>query len=118
MEKYKVYILSAVPTVIWDQVVFEKDIWLDKYLPIPKENRLYIPEGANKALTASRITTLNQNVYLIDDYNHHLEVWQKLGGTGIKFVNTGNHKGLIGPKWEGLIVRHDNPSNINLDAIL
>lgn len=49
---------------------------------------------------------------LWDDYNKNLEEWVANGGVAVKCKNNINHKGLIGPIWQGLIIANDASSEL------
>ena len=93
----------------------QKHEWLDRYLPeIDRSHRIFTEIGKPKAdyieggISATDI--------LIDDYNKGLEEWEKSGGTAVKCVNNINHKGLVGPLWEGKLIHNDDfPSAIASD---
>ena len=93
----EVFILSS---CISEQCREEKKEWLKKYLPrIPESHYILVEMGCNKALCIGH--PISHEDVLLDDYNKNLEEWQLAGGHAIKLVNNINHKGLIGPLWQG-----------------
>ena len=116
---HKIPIVSAIPDGVWDQAVGEKDFWVDLLLPeIARENRIYLPSGGNKALAVKRtVGPLSKSHILLDDYNKNLEEWEAEGGRGIKFINEINHKGLIGPLWEGDTIHYELSAEENYQRI-
>ena len=114
----EVFVISAISPESWNDIVKDKDEWLDKELNIPKENRIFVPIGANKAAELKRRVSFSKSTVLLDDYNKNLEEWEMEGGTSIKFVNEINDKGQIGPLWEGLRIKHDSPSYEALKTLL
>lgn len=101
----KVYILSA---VINETSKFEKNQWLDEYLPeIDREHRIFTNMDVPKSqwlFIGRRHNVLEKNDILLDDYNKNLEEWKSVGGTAIKAKNNLNHKGLNGPLWNGKLI--------------
>ena len=102
----EIYILSAAIEGEPPYCQQQKHEWLDKYLPeIDREHRIFTTIGKPKAdfiKGGIRMTDI-----LIDDYNKGLEEWEKYGGTAVKCVNNINHKGLVGPLWEGKLIHND-----------
>lgn len=84
----EVYIISCVVNSVY--AIKEKNEWLDTFLPaISSENRLFIPDAANKG---TFISNLKKTDYLLDDYNKNLIDWEKNGGSSIKLINGINDK--------------------------
>lgn len=99
-EDVEIYILSCYLT----ESVYakaEKLLWCEKHIPfIPKNHIFLLPCGINKAkFLYQRGFRLNNNCFLIDDYNKNLKEWEKYGGVGIKCINTVNDKNH---SWDGL----------------
>ena len=93
----------------------QKHEWLDRYLPeIDRSHRIFTEIGKPKADYIEG--GISATDVLIDDYNKGLEEWEKSGGTAVKCVNNINHKGLVGPLWEGKLIHNDDfPSAIASD---
>ena len=87
---------------ITEKSKIEKNMWLDKYFPVNKNNRIFIPEGINKS--SYIIKHLNEPIskkhILLDDYTPNLIEWRNAGGTAIKALNGVNR---IEGKWDGLL---------------
>lgn len=90
-KKYNVYILSSF--IDSPYTVIEKDLWLDKYLSeIPKNMRLFVPYGVNKAsYVKSKMATENTINVLIDDFTVNLDGWQIDNALAIKVLNNINN---------------------------
>ena len=108
----KVYTCSA--EVDSPFCIQEKNRWLDKYLPeIRSENRLYTAIGRSKATYLEG--GANSSVFLLDDYNKGLHMFQYDGGRAIKCHNNINQKGLgahggeRGYMWTGPMIHTDDP---------
>lgn len=106
-----VYILSAVLDTDPPFIVSEKNEWLDKYLPeIPADHRIFTRAGESKT---DYIGDIDENVYLLDDYNRNLIEFEDAGAHAIKFHNDVNMRGLgayggeAGPIWSGDVVHYD-----------
>ena len=99
----EVFILSATVDGEPPYCQEEKHKWIDTYLPeIDKRHRIFTKVGKNKAeFIPYGITSTD---YLYDDYNKNLDEWQQSGGEAIKCKNNINHKGEIGPLWEGNLI--------------
>lgn len=91
----------------------EKHIWLSNHLPeVDIQHRIFTPMGCDKAAYIPNV--ISQNDYLLDDYNKNLEQFQAAGGSSIKCKNNINHKGLIGPLWQGAVIDNaKSPSEIS-----
>lgn len=64
--------------------VGEKDRWVSKHLPfIPKDHRIFIPNGTNKAEEMGKVCDLNTAI-IIDDYGKNIEQAYEKGIIGIK----------------------------------
>jgi len=93
------YILSASSNHMGDRAKRE---WLKIYLPNLKEENIVIVRGGpwEKASREKARFAKGGNL-LIDDYTHNLEIWEKNGGVGIKFLNGRNGKKR---QWKGTII--------------
>lgn len=111
----EIYILSAAIEGEPPYCQQQKHEWLDKYLPeIDRSHRIFTEIGKPKADYIEG--GISSTDILIDDYNKGLEEWEKCGGTAVKCVNNINHKGLVGPLWEGKLIHNDDfPSAIASD---
>lgn len=96
---YDVYILSAV--FADNHSVNDKNAWLDKYLNIPQEKRIYVPCGEEKT---KYVPNPKESDILLDDFSVNLHDWH---GIGVKVKN-----GINGTKgtWHGFEV------NVNQDV--
>lgn len=115
-----VYTLSAVPVEIADKVKEDKLQWIQTYFPIVKScNALFLNIGTNKAETIKNLlgVPIDENCYLLDDYNKNLHEWKSAGGTSIKLVNEINDKGTNGPLWIGPRIRYDFPEDRICDEL-
>ena len=122
MEKhpeYEIYILSAVPD---DEIVEQKNDWVDEFLPeLDVSKRIYVKPGETKGSVIK-----NADSYLIDDFNKNLAEWVNAGGHPIKCRNNVNHAGKarFGGDfciWQGdLVYNMDPPEKIiaDLEAII
>ena len=89
----------------------EKNQWLDRYCPeIDQAHRLFTKIGISKSEYIPG--GIQSDDILWDDYNKNLEEWVANGGVAVKCKNNINHKGLIGPIWQGLIIAHDASSEL------
>lgn len=114
MERNKdveVFILSAILDTDPPFIESEKRQWLNKnFSEIDDKHMIFTKAGENKA----KYITVNEDTYLIDDYNKNLNDWKNSGGISIKFHNDVNHKGLgqyggeKGPLWQGSIINHND----------
>lgn len=82
---FDVWIASAV--LPYEYSISDKDYWADKYCPfIPKEKRLYIPYGENKAWHIREIA--NKGDFFVDDFTKNLvELSEVPGLVNVKCVN-------------------------------
>lgn len=88
----EVYILSAVLPTEPPFIEEEKRSWIHEHLPqLADERLIFVPAGADKS---QYIGTIDENCFLIDDYNKNLREWEQAGGLPIKFINDINNKGL------------------------
>lgn len=80
----------------------EKNMWLDKYFPIEKRNRIFIPNDINKStyIINHLKEPISKSHILLDDYTPNLIEWRNAGGTAIKALNGVNR---IEGKWDGLL---------------
>lgn len=94
----QVYILSAVMQEN-KLAVPEKNDWLDEYVDVAPERRIFVPCGENKAEYLPG--GIQPSDILIDDYSVNLHSWEKSGGIGIKMLN-----GVNGTKgtWKNLTI--------------
>lgn len=87
----------------------EKNQWLDRYCPnVDSAHRLFAKIGVPKSVYIPG--GIQSDDILWDDYNKNLDEWQADGGLAVKCKNNINHKGLVGPIWQGLIVANDASS--------
>lgn len=91
----------------------EKNAWVEKYLPeIPKENRVFVPCGANKRECIEG--GVRPNDFLLDDYTKNLNDWQP-PARGIKLLNAINH---TRGSWSFDRIRFDrNPKDLALGIV-
>lgn len=102
----EIYVLSSCIDGYPPYCETEKNKWLDKYLPfVDKEHRLFPKLGQTKISVVPG--GIYETDYLYDDYNKNLAEWKAAGGTSIKCKNNINHKGLIGPLWDGLLIENN-----------
>lgn len=75
--------------------------------------RLYIPsmDDRLRALLDQALVELYHKFGISWD-NKNLEEWVANGGVAVKCKNNINHKGLIGPIWQGLIIANDTSSEL------
>ena len=102
-EGYDVHICSALCKSKY--AAEDKDAWLDDHgVEVPKENRIFIPVGENKADHAEKPSKDNPVVnVLVDDYWKNLCQWKEAGYVPIKYLN-----GLNDPDaWNGYSVSQD-----------
>lgn len=98
--------------------VSDKDWWMDHHVShIPKEDRIYVPCGTEKAsffteMVGRRIT---RGDILIDDCSDVLRSWESFGGTGIKVYTPEN--GRHGT-WKGFSFKADMPSQLIAEYIM
>lgn len=105
----EVFILSGAVIGEPPYCVAEKNNWLDLNLPeIDQKHRIFTSIGKHKATFISG--GIGTEDYLLDDYNVGLEEWQQDGGTSIKCKNNINHKGKVGPLWQGKLVDNSLPA--------
>ncbi len=98
----EVYILSSL--IDSPFCADEKRRWLRRYLPEAR-NILLVPQGVDKSEFIGNLSPLD---VLIDDYNKNLSSWRASGGRAIKLVNNINHRGLVGEKWQGDLIKYDD----------
>lgn len=83
-DEIEVFVLSAYLT---DNplALYEKNAWLDEFLPeLDHEHRIFCPCGSDKSLFVPN--GISKDDFLLDDYTHNLNEWQKKG-TAIKLLN-------------------------------
>lgn len=82
---YDVWIASAV--LPYEYSVPDKNYWVDKYLPfIPRERRLYIPYGENKAWHIREVA--GDGDIFVDDFTKNLNELSSVPGlVNVKCVN-------------------------------
>ncbi len=107
-----IYILSAVLPTDPPFIEDEKRRWVHEYLPqLPDERLIFVPAGTDKS---QYIGDIDENCFLIDDYNKNLREWEQAGGFPIKFINDINNKGLgayggeKGQLWNGFSIEHNH----------
>lgn len=114
MERNKdieVHILSALLDTHPPFVESEKRQWLYENLPEIEDARMIFTKAGDDK---SAYLNINEDSFLLDDYNKNLSDWQNSGGTAIKFHNDINHKGLgayggeKGPLWQGTIIDYND----------
>ena len=95
----------------------EKEAWLDTFLPeIRKENRIYSEPGKSKAEYLDLET--GPDIFLLDDYNKGLHMFQFDSGSAIKCHNNINQKGLgthggeRGYMWDGPMIHAGDPPGL------
>jgi len=96
----------------------EKNHWLDEHLPeIDQTHRIYTEMGKSKSDYIPGVLTTSD--YLLDDYNHGLNLFLYGGGSVIKCHNNINQRGLgkyggsAGRMWMGAMVHTaDKPEMI------
>ncbi len=94
----------------------EKHEWISKHLPeIDISHRIFTPMGCDKSEFIPG--GIGKNDFLLDDYNKNLEQFQTAGGSSIKCKNNINHKGLIGPLWQGGILDNAKPPDAIADNL-
>lgn len=98
--------------------VADKDWWMDKYVShIPKEDRVYVPCGSEKAsYFAEKVgRKITKADILIDDCSEVLRSWESYGGTGIKVRTEENgHNGT----WRGYSFNADASARAISEYIL
>ncbi len=101
--EYEVFVLSAAIDGEPPYCSDEKQQWLDEHCPgIDREHRIFTKTGVPKSEYIPG--GISESDILWDDYNKNLDEWQQAGGTAVKCHNNINHKGLIGPLWQGELV--------------
>ena len=103
------FVVSAADRTIFDQVIKDKESWLQEFSP--EENRVFIPVGESKARAIEAkfgFSAVPKSFVLLDDYNQHLRDWEEAGGTSVKLVNEINDRGSKGGSlWSGKRIRYD-----------
>lgn len=108
LDKYDVYVLSAVILECSEQSKKEKMEWLDKYVPeIDDAHRIFTICGTSKA---KAIDEISSNDILLDDHSPNLNDWVKSGGKAIKVLNECN--GLRGTFVTGPRLKIDNTATL------
>lgn len=106
--KYDVYVLSAVIAECAEQSKFEKNEWLDRYIPeIGSSHRIFTLCGTNKADAVESITLTD---ILLDDHSPNLEAWINAGGKAIKVLNECN--GMNGTFVTGPRIKIDSTTTL------
>lgn len=79
-EGYNIYVLSATPNSF---SVIEKNEWLDKHFPIPKEYRYFVNQGKHKAEMLENLSVYlkleKRNITMVDDMHDTLYSVKKRG---------------------------------------
>lgn len=108
LDKFDVYVLSAVISECVEQSKREKMEWLDKYIPeIDIYHRIFTVCGTSKA---DAIKDISANDILLDDYSPNLNQWVKAGGKAIKILNECN--GLRGTFVTGPRLKIDSTATL------
>ena len=106
--KYDVYVLSAVIAECAEQSKFEKNEWLDRYIPeIGSSHRIFTLCGTNKADAVESITLTD---ILLDDHSPNLQAWINAGGKAIKVLNECN--GMNGTFVTGPRIKIDSTTTL------
>jgi len=80
----------------------EKEEWRREFLPDLFDSEFIMVNGEafekSEAVTALLGAGLNEDYFLIDDYNQNLAEWAAAGGTPVKYVNAINdtHRSFVG----------------------
>ena len=80
----------------------EKEEWRQAFLPDLYDSEFIMVNGEecekSEAITALLGAGLNQDYFLIDDYNPNLAEWAAAGGTPVQYVNAINdtHRSFVG----------------------
>ncbi len=80
----------------------EKEEWRREYLPDLFDSEFIMVNGEecekSEAISALLGAGLNEDYFLIDDYNQNLAEWAEAGGTPVKYVNAINdtHRSFVG----------------------
>lgn len=98
----------------------DKIYWMDKYVfnSLGHKSGYFTKvatAGTPKPVIAEKILgrKLTKNDILLDDYNVNLEVWEKAGGTGVKYLNT-----LNDPKsWDGPKIMYGTTTQEKIDYL-
>ena len=103
MQVVEVYIISASPN---EQADKDKRVWLKTHLKQLNENNIcFCRIGKDKAkeIKQQLNITIDNNCYLLDDYNTNLFQWKMNNGIGIKRLTSlaDNSRKL----WKGLSIR-------------
>lgn len=89
----KVFILTTISEHIpW--ACEDKREWLLQHCPFVDTATQLIIATSDKAEIIKaklRVPRLNHNIILIDDFNRNLELWSKLGGLAVKYINDINN---------------------------
>lgn len=92
-----IYILSAALGI---PQIYEKNIWLDEYFPVPYPNRIFCECIQDKAYAAESYLgeSVNSGWCFIDNYSPNCCKWSVAGGYAMKYINGINGSGKV---WKG-----------------
>lgn len=108
---FEVYILSSVLTDT--EAIKEKNAWLDEYLYIAQDHRIYVPNGDDKAKYVPN--GILPTDLLLDDYSVNLHRWGDAGGIGVKLLN--GHNWTNGT-WRGDVIPQNVDTEMFVELIL
>lgn len=93
---FKVCVLSKVYPSMFRYSVSEKYEWRDTYMPYLYDSEFMLVDGESQekaeAVELMLGSQINEDCFLIDDYNHNLIDWAHSGGRAVKFLNGINDK--------------------------
>lgn len=102
-EGFDIHILSSVlPPGKNPYALDEKNRWLDRYLPVPSENRHFV--WYEEGMSGKGVFASGECDILIDDDVVNLLSWQNAGGRAIRLVNEINLKTY----WGGTNIYYEN----------
>lgn len=92
---YPVFILSA---VLSKQAEYDKNIWLDRYLPVPHEYRFFVPYGTSKLSVLKRLSEPGD--IMLDDFSANLH---EIAESDLDMIPVKVMNGINGTKgsWQG-----------------
>ena len=104
----ELYILSSYLTKS-KYALDEKIKWIKKYISSDFARAIFVPYGDSKAEAVEFYTgqPVDENCYLIDDYNLNLYQWEEVAGKGraMKLINDCNDKK---GSWRGIRIYQDD----------